>query len=166
MFINELFQDAFFSSIAAIGFASASNPPRRSFIYCGIIAAAGHSCRYVILQSSGTGNHNLIIATAIAALLIGILAVIAAPLAKVPAETYLYPSLLPMIPGIYAYRMFGALAKLLSISGEASFNHYYFIFASQGLTFFAILTVMAISSTAPIFIFKRISFQATRHALQ
>lgn len=162
----QLFQDALFSAIAAIGFACASNPPRRAYLYCGIIAAAGHASRYLILQSESADSGFFLFATATAALLIGLLAVIAAPLAKVPAETYLYPALLPMIPGMYAYRMFGALVMLLSDSGEEGFYHNFYLFASQGLMFFAILLVMAVGSTAPIFLFKRLSFQATRRNLQ
>lgn len=162
----EIFQDALFSAIAAIGFACASNPPRRAYLYCGLIAAAGHSTRYLLLHAGSNSSGFFILATAVAALLIGIFSVAAAPIAKVPAETYLYPALLPMIPGMYAYRMFGSLAILLSDSGEECFYHNFYLFVSQGLMFFTLLLVMAVGATAPMFLFKRISFQATRRNLQ
>ncbi|MDE6366976.1 MAG: threonine/serine exporter family protein, partial [Muribaculaceae bacterium] len=44
--ILQIFQDALFSAIAAIGFAAISNPPRRAYPLCALIAAAGHSIRY------------------------------------------------------------------------------------------------------------------------
>lgn len=161
--ILQFLQDALFAAIAAVGFAAISNPPRQAYIVCAVIAAIGHSVRFMLMQSPAFHFH-IVLATAIASLLIGILAVLVSPRTKVPAETYLYPSLLPMIPGIYAYRTFGGLVMCMYHSGEGSFNHYFYLFASNGLTCFFILLAMAIGATVPIFMLKKISFQATRHS--
>lgn len=48
--ITEFLQDALFAAIAAIGFAAISDPPRKAYLYCATIAAAGHSVRF-LLQS-------------------------------------------------------------------------------------------------------------------
>ena len=130
--------------------------------YCAVIAAAGHSVRFMLMHSAGGGWH-IVPATAAASVVIGILAVLVSPKTKVPAEAYLYPALLPMIPGVYAYRTFGALVMCLYNGGEASFSHYFYLFASNGLTCFFILLVMVVGATVPIFMMKKISFQATRH---
>lgn len=159
--LSEFLQDAFFAAVAAIGFAAISNPPRRAYLYCALIAAAGHSARYLLMNSSVLGMH-IVLATAIAALLVGVLAVLLSPIAKVPAETCLFPSLLPMIPGIYAYRTFGALVMCLYRGSEGDFNHYFYLFASNGLTCAFILLAMVVGATIPIFIMKKISFTATR----
>ena len=96
--IADILQDAFFAAIAAIGFASISNPPRNTYLYCAIIAAIGHSLRFVLMQSM-LGLH-IVAATGIAAFAVGLAAVLVSPRARIPAETFLFPSLLPMIPGI------------------------------------------------------------------
>ena len=158
----QFFQDALFAAIAAIGFAAISRPPRRAYLFCAVIAAAGHSVRFMLMHSAGGGWH-IVPATAAASVVIGILAVLVSPKTKVPAEAYLYPALLPMIPGVYAYRTFGALVMCLYNGGEASFSHYFYLFASTGLTCFFILLVMVVGATVPIFMMKKISFQATRH---
>lgn len=155
----QFFQDALFSAIAAIGFAAISNPPRIAFIYCGLIAAVGHSARFLMMECCGI---HIVLATTVAAFIIGIMSVLFSPRCKVPAETFLYPSLLPMIPGIYAYRTFGALVMCVSNGSEASFNHYFYLFTSNGLTCFFILLGMAVGATVPMFMMKKISFQATR----
>lgn len=155
----ELLQDALFAAMAAIGFAAISNPPRRAYLYCALIAAAGHSLRYCLQHSLGT---HIVVASFFAALLIGILAVLLSPHAKIPSESCLYPALLPMIPGIYAYKTFGALVMCMYYGGETEFLHYFYLFANNGLTTFFILLGMVIGATIPMFMMQRISFTATR----
>lgn len=158
--ITQIFQDAVFAAIAAIGFSAISCPPRKAFLWCALIAAAGHSARYVMLNC-GSPLH-IIPATAIASLLIGFLAVFAARQAKFPAEVCLYPALLPMIPGIYAYKTFGGLALCLSSATQAEFTRSFYLFAHNALTCGALLVCMVLGATLPIFILKKIAFQATR----
>lgn len=157
----QILLDALFAAIAAIGFSAISNPPRRAYLYCALIAAVGHSIRFLLMQSYSMQMH-IIIASFIAAFIIGVLAVFLSPIVKTPAETCLFPALLPMIPGIYAYKSFGGLAMSILATGEASFNHYFYLFAYNGLTCLFILLGMVTGATIPIFIFKNISFRATR----
>lgn len=157
----QILQDGFFAAIAAIGFAAISRPPRRAYLYCALIAAIGHSVRFVIMHEEFLGL-NIITATFLAAFLVGTLAVFFSPIVKTPAETCLFPALLPMIPGIYAYKSFGGLAKCIFSSGQAEFDRYFYLFAHNGLTCLFILLAMVVGATLPIFIFKNISFQATR----
>ena len=145
--------------MAALGFAAISNPPRRAYIWCAVIAAAGHSLRFSLMQWA---HFHIVAASFCAALLIGLLAVLLAPRIKVPAETELYPALLPMIPGIYAYKTFAAIVMCMHYSGEQDFQHYFYLFASNGLTTFFILMAMVLGATIPMFAFQRLSFQATR----
>lgn len=46
----QIFQDALFAAIAAIGFAAISRPPRRAYVYCAVIAAIGHALRFVLMN--------------------------------------------------------------------------------------------------------------------
>ena len=157
----KILQDALFSAIAAIGFSAISNPPVRSYAYCAFIAAVGHSLRFVLMQPGVCGLH-IVPATALAALVIGLLAVFLSKRSTVPPETYIFPSLLPMVPGVYAYKAFGGLAMCLFFSDEPSFVHNFYLFASNGMMAFFILLAMAVGAVIPIFMFKQVSFQATR----
>lgn len=152
-------QDALFAAIAAIGFAAISNPPRRAYLYCALIAALGHSTRYILINLADV---HIVTATFAASLLIGIVAVLISPRTRIPPETYLYPSLLPMIPGIYAYKTFGAMVMCINSETQNAFDHYFYLMWSNGLTAAAILTVMVLGATIPIFLLPHISFQATR----
>lgn len=158
--ILEIFQDALFSAIAATGFAAISKPPRIAFLYCALIAAVGHPLRFVLLN---TGIAMQIVpATFIAALVIGTMAVLMSPLSRIPAETYLFPSLLPMIPGVYAYKMFAGLAKCIFATDQETFMYSLYLFCYNGMTCACIILCMVIGAVIPIFALKRISFQATR----
>lgn len=159
--VLEILQDGLFAAIAAVGFSAISNPPRKAYLYCALIAAVGHSVRFLMMDSEFLG-WPIIPSSILASFIVGLLAVLLSPHAKTPAETFLFPSLLPMIPGIYAYRSFGGLAMCLLNRSEADFNHYFYLFAFNGLTTLFIILGMVVGATAPIFMLKRISFRATR----
>ena len=47
---------------------------------------------------------------------------------------------------------------------EEAFNHYFYIFTSNGLSCFFIILSMTVGATLPIFLMPRISFTATRRS--
>lgn len=157
----QIFQDALFSAIAAIGFAAISSPPKGAYLWCGVISALGHSFRLILMSPQGFAMH-IVAATLVASFLIGAGAVFISPRARFPAETCLFPALLPMIPGIYAYKAFGGAALCLLSDSAADFYLHFYQFAANAMTCGSILLCMTVGGTIPIFLFKKISFQATR----
>ena len=107
-------EDGLFAAIAAIGFSSISNTPHRAYLTCAVIAAAGHSIRYVLTLPE-FGCIHVIPASTIASFAIGLLAVLFSSRIKCPAEVCFFPALLPMIPGMYAYRTIEALLSCLNV---------------------------------------------------
>ncbi len=159
----DILEDALFAAIAAIGFAAISRPPRRAYIWCGVLAAAGHSLRYILLQPAFGGSMHIVPATLVAAFAVGIFAVLLSQVARMPAETFLFPALLPMIPGMYAYRAFGAMAMCVLHGGQAaSFGHSFYLMASNTFTCLCVLLAMVVGATIPIFMLRRMAFCATR----
>ena len=156
-----VFEDGLFAAIAAIGFSSISNSPRRAYMTCGLIAAIGHSIRYVLTLPDWPAMH-IIPASALASFTIGLLAVLLAPRIKCPAEVCFFPALLPMIPGMYAYGTTEALLSCLVCTQEGAFAYYFNQLAYNGLTCIFIVLCMVIGATVPVFLFKKISFTATR----
>lgn len=162
-FLFNVIEDAFFAAIAGIGFASISNPPRNAYKYCALISAVGHAVRYV-LMNNGFHPCSLIVASFIAALTIGFMAVGLACYAKCPPETFSFPSLLPMIPGMYAYKTVGAIVMCLSTQDETLFNHYLYLCTSNGFTCAFDILGMVLGATVPILILKKVSFRVTRYS--
>lgn len=159
--IVNIFLDGLFAAMAAIGFSSISNTPRRAYLTCALIAATGHAVRYVLMLPDPGGMH-IVPASTIAALTVGVLAVLLGSRIKCPAEVCFFPALLPMIPGMYAYRTIEALLSCLGHPAEASFAHYFYLLAYNGLTCAFIILGMVIGATIPVFLFKKLSFTATR----
>lgn len=156
-----VFEDGFFAALAAIGFSSISNTPRRAYAACAIIAAAGHALRY-LLTDPAIGAMHIIAASALASVAVGVLAVIFSGRIKCPAEVCFFPALLPMIPGMYAYRTVEALIACLRYSNEDVFGHYLYMLAYNGLTCAFIIICMVIGATIPVFVLKKTAFTATR----
>ncbi len=159
--LTDLVQDGLFAAIAAIGFASISNPPRKAYPCCALLAAVGHAMRFLLMNNSICPLH-IILASSLAAFTIGLLAVRLALIMKCPAETCFFPALLPMIPGMYAYRAIEALVLCLYHQEEALFSHYLYLLAYNGFTCSFIILGMVIGANIPIFLLKRISFKATK----
>lgn len=124
--ILNIILDGLFAAIAAIGFASISNTPRRAYLTCGFIAAIGHSIRYILTDACAM---HIIPASTIASVAVGVLAVLFSRRIKSPAEVCFFPALLPMIPGMYAYRTIEALVGCLSHTQEGLFEHYIYLLA-------------------------------------
>ena len=152
-------EDCLFASIAAIGFGSISNVPVKAFTGCAILAAAGHGTRTLL---TGHLDIGIIPASLVGSLIIGLLSIPVASHWKAPAESMSFPALLPMIPGMYAYRAIQALIACLQHSSETDFMHQLYLLNYNCLICCTIILLMFLGVTVPIFCFKRYSFSATR----
>lgn len=151
--------DGIFAAIAAIGFAVISNPPRRAILICALLAAIGHAFRFYLVNHVELG---LIPSTLCASFTIGLCSIYFARLIHCPAEVFSFPSLLPMIPGMYAYKTILALIRFMRTEdGEVLPNLIVEIFRN-GLTTFFVLSVLVIGVSLPLFIFHKQSISMTR----
>ena len=154
-----VFEDCFFSAVAAIGFGSISHVPYKAFSGCAILAAAGHGTRTLLTSHSGM---DIIAASFIGALVIGFLSVPASSHWKAPAESMSFPALLPMIPGMYAYRTVHALLLCVQSPSESQFMHNLYLLNYNGFMCGLIILLMLLGVTVPIFCLGRYAFSATR----
>ncbi len=160
-FILKILEDGLFAAMAAIGFSSISHTPSRMYFICALAAAIGHSLRMILMTPDLVGM-NIVPASALAALAVGIVAVLMAPLAKTPAESCLFPALLPMIPGMYAYRTIEALVACLGATDQATYAHYSYLLGFNCLTCVFVVLALVLGANIPVFALRRISFQSTR----
>lgn len=160
--LGSVIADAIGAAIAAIGFAVISNPPRRAILYAALLAAVGHSIRFVLLNYAGL---DLASASFVAAFSIGMLSLWAGYRIFCPATVLYIPALLPMIPGMYAYRTVFSLIKFLQSSGnDNEAIHYLLEIFKNGITASSVLFSLGVGATIPIFIFYKRAFSMTRTA--
>ena len=141
--------DGIFAAIAAIGFAVISNPPRKAILISALLAAVGHALRFYLLNHTALG---LIPSTLCASFTIGLFSIYFARLIHCPAEVFSFPSLLPMIPGMYAYKTILALIRFMRTEDEEILPN---------LIAF-VLAVLAIGVSLPLFIFHKQAISMTR----
>lgn len=145
-----LINDGAFAAVAAIGFGSISNVPYRAFKGCAILAAVGHAMRYLLMHAFGW---NIIPAAFIGALCIGMLAPSCGKRWRSPAEALAYPALLPMIPGMYAYRAVEGMLQCFTASTEEQFQHAFYLSNYNGMVCVFIVILMVLGVTIPILYF-------------
>ena len=151
--------------MAAIGFSSISNTPRRTYAACALAAATGHAVRFM-LMSPGWFGMNIIPASAVAAFVVGLLAVLMAPMVKCPAEVCLFPALLPMIPGMYAYKTVFSMIMFMQNLDDPSAAGYLAAIVRNGFVTFSVIFMLAAGAAAPIFLFNKRAHSLTRNKKQ
>lgn len=122
----------------------------KKLLLAGLFAAVGHSLRLWLMLGCGM---NICPATLIGAFAIGILGFLAGRISGCPSEIFTFPALLPMIPGLYAYKAVLAAIKFLSespgseLSGKC-LSEFFF----NAITSAAIMLAIVIGAAASVFI--------------
>jgi uncharacterized membrane protein YjjB (DUF3815 family) len=156
--LHSVLIDGILASIAAIGFAVLSNPPRKAILISAILAAIGHSLRFFLINS----GVEISLASFAAATAVGLFSVIFARLIHCPAEVFAFPSLLPMIPGMYAYRTILSLIKFMQSTDDILNQAFFMDFFHNGITTVFVLFALVVGVSLPILLFPKHSYSVTR----
>lgn len=144
---------------AALGFAVLFNVPYRTLITIWLIGAAGGMAKLVLMQF----NFDIVIATFAGATLIGILSVSAAHNKHAPPLVFSIPAVIPMVPGVFAYRMMLGLIKLSAAKVGDDSTQILSETASNGLKTLFILMALAVGVAIPMLITRKESIKKIRH---
>lgn len=152
--------DGLFAAVAGTGFAIISNPPRKALFITACLACVGHGIRYFLMHSPSL-MFDQVTASTFAGLAIGLLAVPAAMTIHYPAEGFAFPALLPMVPGMFAYKAIRDLINIVHLPNEYTMEYITRFFHNSTLTMLVMFGMVA-GCVIPIFIFHKQSFQVTR----
>ena len=120
----------------------------------------GHGARYFLMHHAGL-ELDQVTASAAAAFVIGLLAVPFAMRLHCPAECFAFPSLLPMVPGMFAYKAVRDLINIVRLPDDYTMEYVARFFHNTSLTVL-VMFGMVVGCIVPIFIFHRQSFSVTR----
>ena len=152
--------DGTLAAIAAVGFAVISDPAKHTIPFCALLAASGHATRYSLMNFAGW---DIMTASFVGALVIGVLCIAFAYWLHTPTTTLYIPALLPMIPGMYAYRTIFALVQFMRLTeGREQSMQYMLDFFSNGVTTFSVVFVMAVGASLPTLWLRKWCFSMTR----
>lgn len=150
--------DAVFAAIAGLGFSYANKPPRRILLFCTMLGGFGYSLRVIFMNYL-----SYTISTFISAICISFVAVFLARKVKTPIEIIAFPSLLPMIPGLYAYKAMLAMFLFIQTNVENKKSHYLVEIFDYGSTAVSAIFALAVGVSVVILIFYEKSFTMTRN---
>lgn len=160
MIAVDILFDGVFAAVAAIGFGAISDPPVRAFPYIALLAAVGHALRFCLMSYAGI---DIATASLCAAVVIGFGSLWLGRGIRCPMTVLYIPALLPMVPGIYAYKTVVALIMFLqSLNDPGQGLEYMQQFFLNATVSFSVIILLAAGATLPIFIFNRRAFSLTR----
>lgn len=151
---------AVFASITALGFGLISNPPRRAIPAILLTAFLGYFTRATMIDFAGL---HIFITCFTSALVMGCCGLVFGRLTRTPATVIYIPALLPMIPGMYAYKAIFAIMSYMNHIELADKTIFLEQFVVNVAYVVGILVSLAIGSIMPMFIFTRTANSLTRN---
>ncbi len=137
---------------AALGFAMFFNVKRRTLAGIALLAILGKLASGLMVNAGAT----IVLASFVAALVIGMLAFIVGPLTREASSVYAFAPVIPLIPGTY---IFTALTSLVSAlgkpEGSAEGVELLDAAASSALIAAAVTLALAVGATSPKLLFLR-----------
>ena len=155
----DIFFKSFWSGISALGLSVLFNAPPRALVAAlagGFIAGL---VKFAVLDFvPGTG---IVIASFLASLAVGFLSIPMAHYRHVPPVVFSIPSIIPLVPGIYAYRTMLGLLKLTRVSNEnfAATNQ---LLIYNAVTTFFVVMVIALGVVLPMYLLRKESVKTVK----
>jgi uncharacterized membrane protein YjjB (DUF3815 family) len=160
MILMDILADALLAAVAGIGFGAISNPPRRAFGFIAILAATGHAMRFAMMNYL---NIDIALSSFCASLAIGCLALWFGKRIYCPITVLYIPALLPMIPGMYAYKaVFATLMYMQNLSDAGLSGYYMQEILSNAIVTVSTVFLLSVGATTLIFIFPKTTYSLTR----
>lgn len=148
--------DGLFAAAAAIGFGAISDPGVKTFPYIALLAAVGHALRFALINYAGV---DIVTGSLAASVSMGMLSMPMGRACHTPMTCLLIPALLPMIPGMYAYRSVFALIMLVqNIGSDMQLLNYLEQFTVNSAVTVMVIGVLAGGSILPVLLFKKQAF--------
>lgn len=144
--------------MAAVGFAVLFNVPSRTLLPTFILAALGGLTKVMLLQF----DVNVILATLIGAAIIGALSIPFAHHKHAPPPIFAIPAVIPMVPGVFAYRMMLGLINLAGDIDPETYNQILSETINNGLKVMLILMSLAAGVGIPMLITRKESAKNIR----
>jgi uncharacterized membrane protein YjjB (DUF3815 family) len=146
------------SGLAALGFSVLFNVPQRTLLSIFAIGAAGGLVRVLFLQV----EVNPVLAALAGATLVGVLSISAAHNKHSPPLVFAIPAVIPMVPGLLAYRMMIGLIKMSGTLPPEAYTQVLYDTVNNGLKVMFILMSLAGGVAIPMLLTRKESAKHLR----
>lgn len=146
-----LLEKGIWAGFAALGFAILFNVPPRTLFAIWYLGALGGLAKYLMLDL----NFNIILSSLIGASLVGILSIPLAHKIHSPPLIFSIPAVIPMIPGVLAYRMMLGLMKISVHTNETGMGEVLVGTIQNGMKTIFILLSLAVGVAVPMLLTRK-----------
>lgn len=159
MILLDILSKSFWSGMAAIGFAILFNVPHRTVFTIWALGAIGGIVKFTAMSS----DIGIVFASFLGATAIGILSVQMAHLQKTPPLIFSIPSVIPMVPGFFAYKMMLGLIALTSMKNTDTYLQTLIETVNNGAKMTFILISLATGVAIPMLLSRKDSFKKSKY---
>jgi uncharacterized membrane protein YjjB (DUF3815 family) len=145
------FEKGIWFGFAALGFAILFNVPVRTLVIIWLMGALGGLIKVALMQW-GVG---VVLSSLVGATFIGIVSVFAAQNKQAPPMVFAIPAVIPMVPGVFAYRMMLGLIKMAGDSPAEMQMQVLSETVNNGLKAMFILMALAAGVAIPMLITRK-----------
>ena len=151
-----LLEKGFWAGLAALGFAILFNVPQRTLFIIWAMGALGGLTKFFLLNL----EVSIVLSSMVGASVIGVLSVYAAHNKQAPPLVFSIPSVIPMVPGAFAYRM---MLGCMELAGTASTSQNYLSTMAEttnnGLKAIFILIALSAGVSIPMLVTRKDTFK-------
>ncbi len=143
------------AGIAGVGFAVLFNVPQRTLLPIGFLSALGGLVKFGLMYM----NVGIVFTSFLAAIVIGVVSIRMAHSKDSPPLVFYIPSVIPLVPGFFIYRMILGLMSLVSETNDEIFLQNLIATVSNGTKAIFILISLGIGVAVPMLISRRESIK-------
>ena len=149
------FEKGIWFGFAALGFAILFNVPPRTLLIIWLLAAVGGLTKLLMLHF----DIGVVMASFGGASVIGILSIPAAHNKHAPPLVFAIPAVIPMVPGVFAYKMILGLIKLAGDPNTSLYPQILSETVNNALKVLFILMSLAVGVAIPMLITRKNSIK-------
>lgn len=142
--------------LAALGFAALFNVPQRALGTIFVIGALGGLVKFFLIAQ----DISMVLAAFCGASFIGLVSVLAAHNRKAPPMIFAIPAVIPMIPGLFAYKAMVGIIELTSEKNPVHYTALFFETLHNGLSALFVILALSAGVAIPLLISRK---QTVKH---
>ena len=155
MILIEILIKSFWAGIAAIGFAILFNVPRRTLFPIWCIGFLGGLIKFTAVNF----EMGVVFASFLGAVAVGIVAIQMAHLKDSPPLVFSIPSVIPMIPGVFAYKFMLGMIALTSIENSDAYLQTLIDTVNNGAKMMFVLIALGTGVAIPMLLTRKESIK-------
>jgi uncharacterized membrane protein YjjB (DUF3815 family) len=139
------------AGIAGVGFAILFNVPQRTLFPVGLISALGGLVKFGLMYF----DFGIVFASFLAAIIIGLVSIRMAHSKDSPPLVFYIPSVIPMVPGFFVYKMMLGIMSLITVTDNVVYLQNLISTVNFGTKSIFILISLGIGVAVPMLITRK-----------